>query len=231
MSELPEAYVLGEWDFYNITLKITPDVLIPRSDTEHLVDVALEYLRNLSTINYQLSTLNCLDLCCGSGCIGLAIEANCPGVEVTYGDISEAALAVARDNGCKDARLLDALKPPPTDFGHYDVLVCNPPYVRPDDPALDKSVLDHEPHIALFGAGEPPEAILGDGLDFYRALFPDWLSVLKPGGLFIVEVGYDQAGVVKQMAGEAGLEKVNIRKDYAGHDRVVYGNRRGGEHG
>jgi release factor glutamine methyltransferase len=233
---MPDAYKLGEWDFYNITLKVTPDVLIPRPDSEHLVDVALEYLRDLGgkphdarrTAGSELlpcRSVRLLDLCCGSGCIGLAIAANCPGVHVTYGDISAPALEVARDNGCGDIHIIDALTPPPPDLGVFDVLVCNPPYVAPDDDALDASVRDWEPHVALFGTGGPPGAILRDGLDFYRSLLPGWLAVLKPGGLFIVEVGYDSAETVSRMARDAGLKDVGIRKDYAGHDRVVYGRR------
>jgi release factor glutamine methyltransferase len=208
----PEAYELGEWDFYNITLKVTPDVLIPRPDSEHVVTAALEFLR-------ERPNPKVLDLCCGSGCIGLAITANHPVATVTYGDISLPALGVAQSNGCKDTRLLDALNPPPSELtGIYDALVCNPPYVALGDKALDASVFDYEPHIALF-AGE-------DGLSFYRALLPDWLQTLKPGGLFAVEVGYDQAQTVAQTAKDAGLTDVRIRKDYAGHERVVYGYKR-----
>jgi release factor glutamine methyltransferase len=203
----PEAYELGEWDFYNITLKVTPDVLIPRPDSEHLVDVALEFIRGRA--------VRLLDICCGSGCIGLAVEANCPGVTVVYGDISEAALAIARENGCSDARILDALSPPPPDLGIFDAIVCNPPYVAADDGALDASVRDHEPHIALFGGG--------DGLDFYRSLLPDWLTALRPGGLFAAEVGYDGADAVRDMALGAGLERITVRKDYSKRDRVVFG--------
>jgi release factor glutamine methyltransferase len=206
----PEAYRLGEWDFYNITLKVTPDVLIPRPDSEHLVDVALEHLAVDAHTPRKI-----LDLCCGSGCIGLAIEANCPGVSVVYGDISVPALEVARINGCKDARILDALSPPPPDLGLFDVLVCNPPYVADGDAALNPSVRDWEPHIALF-AGD-------GGLEFYRSLLPGWLPTLKPGGFFAVEVGYNQAGTVSRMACAAGLADVNVRKDYAGFDRIVYG--------
>ncbi|MDR0325775.1 MAG: peptide chain release factor N(5)-glutamine methyltransferase [Oscillospiraceae bacterium] len=209
MSE-PLAYRLGEWDFYNITLKVTPDVLIPRPDSEHVVDVALEYLKN------RPGERRLLDLCCGSGCIGLAVAANRPGVLAVYGDISEAALAVARSNGCADARILDALQSPPPELYHFfDILVCNPPYIAPGDGALDASVRDWEPSIALYG-GE-------DGQAFYRSLLPDWLAVLKPEGLFAAEVGYDQAETVAAMARDSGLLDVKVRKDYAGHDRVVYG--------
>ena len=178
---IPEAYRLGEWDFYNITLKITPAVLIPRPDSEHLVEVALEYISSRG-----LASARILDLCCGSGCIGLAIAANAPGARVTYADISEPALEVARSNGCRDILRLDALKPPPEHLlKKFHLLVCNPPYVAHGDPALDDSVLSHEPHIALFG-GE-------DGFDFYRSLFAHWTDAVKPDGLFAVEVGYNQA--------------------------------------
>jgi len=208
-SVKPEAYRLGECAFYNITVKVTPDVLIPRPDSERVVDVALEYLRRGGR-PYRV-----LDLCTGSGCIGLAIQANSDAV-VTFGDISLPALEVAKSNGCKDVRVLDALNPPPAELrGEFDVLVCNPPYVSPDDTALDKSVTDWEPHIALFGGC--------DGLEFYRALLPAWIDALKPGGLFAVEVGYNQAETVARMMRDAGLEGVAVRKDYGGHDRVVSG--------
>ncbi|MCL2003270.1 MAG: peptide chain release factor N(5)-glutamine methyltransferase [Oscillospiraceae bacterium] len=226
-SPRPEAYELGEWDFYNITLNITPDVLIPRPDSEHLVDVALEFLRDRAESPDGRRPARLLDLCCGSGCIGLAVEANAPGVSVVWGDISDAALAVARSNGCGDARVLDALSPPPPDLGVFDAVVCNPPYVAPDDDALDASVREWEPPVALFGGT--------DGLDFYRSLLPDWLAVLRPGGLFAVEVGYDGAETVSRMAREAGLTGVTVRKDYAGHGRIVYGytqpHKRGARHG
>jgi release factor glutamine methyltransferase len=209
-SDRPEAYRLGECHFYNIILKVTPDVLIPRPDSERLVDVALEYL------NGKPHGVRLLDLCTGSGCIGLAVEANAPGVLVTYGDISLPALEVAKSNGCKDVRVLDALKPPPPELsGVFDILACNPPYVAPGDTALDKSVSDWEPHIALFGGA--------DGLDFYRSLLPGWLGALKPGGLFIAETGFNQAETVARMMRVTGLEDVRVRKDYGGVERVVFG--------
>ena len=215
----PEAYQSGECHFYNITLKVTPDVLIPRPDSERLVDVALEELPPRPLRVHPSAEGNfhrVLDLCCGSGCIGLAIEANAPGVSVTYGDISLPALEVAKSNGCKDVRVLDALKPPPPELlGVFDVLTCNPPYVAPNDNALDASVLDWEPHIALFGGC--------DGLEFYRSLLPNWTAVLKPGGLFAVEAGYNQAETVARMMRDAGLEGVAVRKDYGGVERVVCG--------
>jgi release factor glutamine methyltransferase len=230
-GQQPPAYRQGECAFYNITVKVTPDVLIPRPDTERLVDVVLEFTRcgrHVKSRNVRgrsgkvnlpfpanCSALRLLDLCCGSGCIGLAVEANSNAV-VTYGDISLPALDVARENGCKDVRVLDALNPPAAELhGGFDVLVCNPPYVIPGDTALDGSVLDREPHIALFGGS--------DGLAFYRSLLPNWTSVLKPGGLFAVEVGYNQAETVARMMREAGLEGVAVRKDYGGVERVVSG--------
>jgi release factor glutamine methyltransferase len=206
----PQAYELGEWEFYGLTLKVTPDVLIPRPDTERLVDLALAFLKNRPGEQYIL------DLCCGSGCVGLAVAAHCPAARVTYGDISEAALAVARSNGCEDIRVIDALKPPSPGLGPFDALLCNPPYVTDGDTEnLDASVRDYEPPVALFGGR--------DGLDFYRALLPDWLSVLRPGGLFAVEIGFDQAAAVERMTRDAGLDGVAVRRDYGGRDRIVSG--------
>ncbi len=204
----PLAYVLGEWDFYGLTLKITPDVLIPRPETELLVDEVLLYLRSRAG-----EPCDILDLCCGSGCIGLAIAANYPPVRVTYADASEAALNAARRNGCGEVLRLDALRPPDQTLT-FDVLVCNPPYIAPDEEP-DAAVRDYEPPLALYG-GE-------DGLCFYRALFPGWLSVLKDGGFLAVETGWRQGEIVLQMAREAGLSGVKLVKDYAGHGRVVTG--------
>ena len=113
-------------------------------------------------------------------------------------------------------RILDALSAPPLELsGAFDALVCNPPYVIPGDTALDKSVSDWEPHIALFGGT--------DGLLFYRSLFTNWIAVLKPGGLFAVETGCGQADAVSRMMREAGLKSVKTRKDYGGIERVVFG--------
>lgn len=205
----PLAYVLGEWDFYGLTLRITPDVLIPRPETELLVDEVLSFLRRTPP------GAGVLDLCCGSGCIGLAVAANCPGARVTYADISEPALNVARQNGCEDILRLDALQPPEENlFGRFAVLVCNPPYIAPDE-ALDSSVRDYEPPLALHGGT--------DGLDFYRSLLPGWLPALKDGGLFAAEVGWRQGETVASMARRAGLSGVRLVPDYAGHGRVVLG--------
>ncbi len=206
----PLAYVLGEWDFYGLTLKITHDVLIPRPETELLVDKVLSFFRAAPEEPCRV-----LDLCCGSGCIGLAIAANCPSVRVTYGDVSEAALEVARRNGCEEVLLLDALSPPgETLLDSFDVLVCNPPYIAPDE-ELDAAVRDYEPPLALYGGT--------DGLCFYRALLPAWVSVLKDGGLFVVETGYRQGECVMQIARDAGLTDVQLIRDYAGHGRAVSG--------
>lgn len=220
----PLAYTLGEWDFYDLTLVITPDVLIPRPDTEILVETALHYLNGTRPDGFPVhidsfaqKSKRVLDLCCGSGCVGLAVAKHSP-VSVTFADISEAALAVAKRNGCTEVIRLDALQPPPskTSLRLYDALLCNPPYIAESErDSLDPSVRDYEPHIALFSGD--------DGLEFYRSLLADWLTVLKPGGLFAVETGYTQAHTVAALARDAGLQNVAIRKDYAGHDRVVFG--------
>jgi release factor glutamine methyltransferase len=206
----PLAYVLGEWDFYGLTLTITPDVLIPRPETELLVDEALAFLRR-----GRPGPACVLDLCCGSGCVGLAIGANHPSVSVLSGDVSEAALGVAKGNGCQNILRADALAPPDQSlWGRFDALVCNPPYIAEGE-ELDKSVRDYEPRLALIGGA--------DGLDFYRSLLPGWLRVLRDGGLFAAEVGYRQGGAVRRMAEDAGLKEVAVVSDAAGIGRVVRG--------
>ena len=171
----PVAYLIGEWEFYGLPLDISKEVLIPRPDTEVLVDQALPYVQSLG---------NCrvLDLCAGSGCIGLAVAAQVPQARVVLGEWSDGALKICRQNVRRNsltARVVpmqaDAREKPEKSLGEFQCIVSNPPYIpRADIETLDTSVKDYEPHLALDG-GE-------DGLDFYRSISEKWKEALAPGG-------------------------------------------------
>ncbi len=212
----PVAYILGEWEFYGIGLDVNESVLIPRTDTETLVDEAIAALKDRGPCRT-------LDLCAGSGCIGIALATHLPECRVVLGDISEAAVRLCRQNIRRtglsarvSAITLDALSPPPKSLGEFDCLACNPPYIPAADiDSLDVSVRDYEPHIALCG-GE-------DGLDFYRAILAQWKIVLSDNARLFFEVGINQADAVFRMMRSAGFGDINITPDSQGIPRVVYG--------
>jgi len=214
----PVAYITGNWEFYGIPILVTSDVLIPRNDTELLVDTALTALKG------RKMDARIIDLCTGSGCIGCAIAKELPATHVVLADISRAALQVAKQNVQRNKlnpRVtcveVDALAVPPMMLGSFDMLVCNPPYIpRADIEKLDESVKNYEPISALDG-GE-------DGLDFYMAILSKWHNVVRVGGLMIFEVGIDQAEDVMELMRCWGLNNVGCVQDTQGIDRVVFGN-------
>lgn len=212
----PVAYLIGEWEFYGLPLDISESVLIPRPDTETLVDHVVAWLR-------PLPECRVLDLCAGSGCIGLAIASQVPGARVVLGELDEGALRICRQNirrnslsGQVVSLKMDALSDPPPRLGDFDCLVCNPPYIPSGDIAgLDVSVRDYEPHLALDGGT--------DGLDFYRSVCRRWRDVLHTGSRLAFEVGIGQADdVLRLMRGE-GFGELEILPDPAGIPRVVTG--------
>ena len=186
----PMPYILGQWDFYGMTLIVTPDVLIPRDDTVVVTELAIKKAM------YLEQNPRILDLCTGSGCIGLAVARRVKDARVTLGDISPAALRVARRNisqlkltGRVNCVAMDARKPAQEFLGTYDLIVSNPPYVTTKQmQQLDPSVRDFEPHLALDG-GE-------DGLDFYRAIIKNYSSALAPRGYLCFEFGMGQENAV-----------------------------------
>jgi release factor glutamine methyltransferase len=218
----PLQYITGKAGFRHLTLAVAPGVLIPRPETEILVEAALEHLKGR-----QAPLV--LDLGCGSGAIALALAQECPAARVRATDISAAALALARRNArqlgleervsfCR-GDLLEPLRP----LGQFELIACNPPYVRRGDlEGLEPQVREHEPRLALDG-GE-------DGLDFYRRLAGQAASYLAPQGLLVLEVEAGQAGEVAALLEQSGsFAPAQVRPDLAGVPRVVSAARGKGE--
>ena len=217
----PLAYATGYSDFYGLTFAVNRDVLIPRPETEFLVQRAVDYFTDLKENRPRM-----LDLGSGSGCVGLSLAVKFPRLHVTLTDVSEAALEVTRNNarrfGVEERCLFlagdwfNALKR----RERYNAILCNPPYITSRaDPELAASVREHEPSLALF-LNENPE-------EFYFRLARQAVSHLASGGLFAVEVGYDTAwpartalGKVKQLSRGQGVH------DFSGLERVIWGLRR-----
>ena len=212
----PLAYLIGELEFYGLPLDISEQVLIPRSDTEVLAGEAIRWLQTQQDARV-------LDLCAGSGCVGLAVASQVHACRVVLGEKSEAALRICRQNIRRSGLLgrvtpmpADALEPPTRQLGEFDCIVCNPPYIPTQDiETLDVSVRDYEPHMALDG-GE-------DGLEFYRAISENWREALHPGARLYFEVGIGQADSVLRIMRRQGFGELEIVPDTAGIPRVVYG--------
>ena len=212
----PVAYLIGEWEFYGLTLDVNESVLIPRMDTEVLAEAAIAYIKDQGDCRV-------LDLCAGSGCVGLAVAANAPQCRVLLGEISEPAARVCRQNvrrcgltGRVSVMTLDAMAPPPRVIGEFQCIACNPPYIpRADIETLERSVKDFEPYLALCG-GE-------DGLDFYRAIARRWKTALAESGRIYFEVGIGQADAVLRLMRSEGFGDLEILPDTQGIGRVVYG--------
>lgn len=213
----PLAYILGEWDFMGLTLTVTPDVLVPRSDTEVVAQRAIEIAQGCG------DHTRVLDLCCGSGCIGLAVAKYVKKCRVVLADVSEPALLLARRNSLTTNLSIqvttfqvDALKAPPRSIWDFNLIVCNPPYIRTGDfPGLDVSVRDFEPRLALDG-GE-------DGLEFYRSISALWKSAMRSACILLFEVGYDQAEQVAELLAQNGYHNIQTHKDWNGIPRAVEG--------
>ena len=211
----PLPYVLGEWTFYGLDLYVTPDVLIPRDDTCAVAELAIH--RGL----FLDKDPRILDLCCGSGCNGLAVASRLRDARVTLADLSGPALAVARKNiqrnhmgGRVSCVQLDATEAPPAFLGKFDMIVSNPPYVTGEEmEVLPDSVRNYEPHMALFGGT--------DGLDFYRAITKNYRAVLKPGGFLCYEFGMGQGDAVCAILEENGFTVLERTLDYNERERAV----------
>lgn len=215
LSGEPLAYVLGEWDFYGLTLCVDKNVLIPRDDTCAVTALAINQALFLE------HDPRILDLCTGTGCIGLAIASRVKDARVTLADISRDALAVAKKNvtnlkftGRVSCVQADALQSAPPFLGKFDMIVSNPPYVtgaEMDD--LPDSVRLYEPHLALYGGD--------DGLDFYRSIVQNYSQALKPGGYLCFEFGMGQGDDIASILKDNGYTVIERAKDYNDRERAI----------
>lgn len=206
----PLQYLLGEWDFLDFTLKVGPGVLCPRADTEVVCESAIALLQGV-----QAPVV--LDLCAGTGCLGLGIARSCPGARVTCVEKSEAAwpYLTANTSGtgvrAVQADVFRWYQTLPPDS--VDLIVSNPPYLTAAEMQALMPETAHEPAMALDGGA--------DGLDFYRLLCSRYGTVLRPGGWLVLEIGCAQAQEVLALGAAYGWQKGSCRKDYGGNDRVI----------
>ena len=211
----PLAYVLGEWEFYGLPLYVNENVLIPRDDTVAVATLAINQAIFLP------SAPRILDLCTGSGCIGLAVASRIKDARVTLGDISKDALAVAKRNiarhkmtGRVSCMQVDAMAPAPAFLGKFDLIVSNPPYITDREmEGLEDSVRLFEPHLALRGGR--------DGLDFYRSIAVNYTAALKPGGFLCLEFGEEQGDAICRILEDNGYTILERSRDYNDTERAV----------
>ena len=211
-AHYPLQYILGSWAFYRETYEVNEHCLIPRSDTEILVEEAVKILPNGAHF---------LDLCTGSGCVAISTLANRSDTCATAIDLFPETLALAARNAARNstaARLsflqADVLCAPPEALaaGSFDAILSNPPYIKNDVvPTLQREV-GFEPQAALLGGV--------DGLDFYRAILSKWCCLLKPKGMLLLEIGYDQKEQITALAAAHGFG-CTVKKDFGGNDRVA----------
>lgn len=213
-GRMPLQYLTGEQEFMGLPFCVNEHVLIPRQDTEVLVEEAIRVIQK------EMPEAAVLDLCTGSGCIGISIQSFCSNTQVTAADISEDALKVAQKNA-KENQV-------PVKFVHsdlfkeisgsYDMIVSNPPYIPSKViETLMPEVRDHEPIKALDGKE--------DGLYFYLQGYRESVAYLKPGGYLLYEIGHDQGEAVSSYMRENGFDEIEVIRDLAGLDRVVRGRR------
>lgn len=223
----PVAYLLGEWSFCGLDLDVDPTVLIPRADTEVLAELAAERTKAAG------ERARMLDLCAGTGCIGLAVATMAPNCRAVLADYAPDAVRICRQNIRRCGLLssvtcfqVDAREAPPQQLWNFDVIASNPPYIPSGEiETLDPSVRDYEPHLALDGGV--------DGLDFYRAIAHKWKSALREDGWLLFEVGMGQAADVEELLRQEGFRSVRSYPDTRDILRVVEGqwcpNRQNGE--
>ena len=216
----PIAYLIGYRDFYKFRFKVNPSVLVPRPDTEILVESAVSELRDLKSPRV-------LDIGTGSGCIAISVALECPHAQMVGWDISAEALAVASENRETlkadvdflqfDVRTLPEVQSELSQ--KFDVILSNPPYISISErDALSTSVRDFEPHLALFGAGD-------DGLEFYEIFARHLPSILNKDGCILIEMGFQQSAKVSSLFQDAGWRKISVMKDLSGHDRILRASR------
>jgi len=223
----PIQYILGHTEFYGLKIRVNEHVLIPRPETEELVE---EIILGTKGKGLDVSKLNILDIGTGSGCIAIALKKNIPDANVSAIDISDDALLIAKANAIMNQTQINFLRgdilsplpsPPPTGEGKrarasFDVIVSNPPYVRiSEKSAMSKNVLDYEPHVALFVDDN-------DSLIFYKAIADFALRNLSPNGKLYFEINESLGMDVKKLLLEKGFRNVEVKKDMSGKDRIVF---------
>ena len=219
----PTQHITGKQEFWGLEFEVTPDVLIPRPETEHVIEVALDRLALREIRAGRKPTLagdglEIVDVGTGSGCIAVALAKELPGARVVGTDISEAALAVARRNAARNG-FADRITFLKTDLlggagVEYELVVSNPPYIgRKEKETLMREIRDHEPELALYGGEE--------GYEFYADLIAQAHQTLKPGGLLVLELGHDSLPAVQPLLDFPNWTNVGATKDLAGIDRVI----------
>jgi len=222
-AQEPLAYLIGRCEFYSLDIKVTPDCMIPRPETELLAEKAIDFVRK------REGKQSICDLCTGSGCIAVAIANNCPNAHVVATDICDSALSVAAENIanhnlgeritllCGDlfAPIIEGL-----DNTEFDLIVCNPPYVSSAEyKILEKNVRGYEPKHAFYAGA--------NGLDIYHRIAERVDEFLKPDAALMLEIGYAQGAAVRELLEQTGIfAEIKIEKDYQNNDRVVVAKRR-----
>ncbi len=216
MSGEPIQYITGEAEFYGLPFRVTPEVLIPRPETEHLVEKVIEL-----AANYPEPRI--VDIGTGSGIIAVTVAHHLPHALIAATDLSSSALAIARENAKRNGvagriRFLEGDLLAPVSEGQFEIVVSNPPYVpEADRGSLAVEVRDYEPALALF-AGE-------DGLEVFRRLIPAAFAALTPGGFLVLEIGYGQEAAIRALLVDAGFEGIEFYSDLQGIARVACGQR------
>ena len=213
----PVAYITGSWEFYGVPLEVSRDVLIPRPDTEVMVEAAVKLFEGRN------GRPRILDLCTGAGCVGIALAVRMPGARVVLVDNDHKALSLCRRNvqlNGLDVRVMcidaDVTRKPPMLLGKFDLITCNAPYIPTAEiETLDSSVKDYEPWQALDGGA--------DGLDIIRPVIALWKSVLKDRGTIMLEIGEGQSLEVQMLLTQAGFTQVGALRDAGGTDRIIVG--------
>ncbi len=214
-TRIPLQYITGEQNFMGYDFDTAEDVLIPRMDTETLVETALKLVKDAE------HNVDVLDMCCGSGCIGVSFGLWNKNSRIVLADVSEAAIGLTRRNVAKLCAGDDRFEVVRTDLfeqisGNYDLILSNPPYIRSDViETLMPEVRDHEPHLALDGTA--------DGLYFYRIIADKAREYIKDEGYVVFEIGNDQAEDVQYLLVDSGYDDIHVVQDLSGNDRVVYG--------
>lgn len=210
----PLQYILGEWEFYGYPFRVGEGVLIPRSDTETLVEQVIEICRRKGLESPEIA-----DLCSGSGCIAVTLKKEIPGAKVYAVELSEKALPYLRENAALNDVNIDIIegdvlsRETARQLNGLDIIVSNPPYLTQEDMASLQTEVSHEPEMALAGGG--------DGLDFYRKITPLWRGSLRDGGVLAFEFGINQHDAVSRILSENGFENITLSRDTAGIIRTA----------